>query len=286
MFVFHHIAEMQEYALRAKRAGTRIGLVPTMGFLHEGHLSLIDIAKARTDAVVVSIFVNPIQFGKNEDLDRYPRDFERDCALCRERGAAVIFAPEPGEMYPADFSTKVEETELSGPLCGRSRPGHFGGVTTVVAKLFNLALPDVAVFGQKDAQQALVIRRMARDLNFPVEIVTAPLVRDADGLALSSRNKYLSPDERRRALVLSRSLAAAVPALRSAGVEAAPAIAAAIRHELEKAADRVDYVEMLDADTLLAPTASTREVLAALAAFFGNTRLIDNVLIRLDEGKE
>lgn len=281
MRIFRQAEELQRFALETRRAGKRIALVPTMGFLHAGHASLIDIARGRADVVIVSIFVNPTQFGPGEDLDKYPRDFEHDRLVCAEHGADVIFAPEPGAMYAPDASTWVEETMLSRPLCGARRPGHFRGVTTVVTKLFHLALPDVAVFGRKDAQQLLVIKRMVRDLNFPIEIVAAPLVRGADGLALSSRNRYLSEEEHQRALVLSRSLRAAKPALEEAGISAAPAIIAAIRHEIEAAGGRVDYVEALDVDTLAEPTETTREVLLALAAYFGSTRLIDNELIQV-----
>ena len=228
MRIFRQAQELQQFALETRRAGKSIALVPTMGFLHAGHASLIDIARGRADVVIVSIFVNPTQFGPGEDLDKYPRDFEHDRLVCEEHGADVIFAPEPGAMYAPDASTWVEETVLSRPLCGARRPGHFRGVATVVTKLFHLALPDVAVFGRKDAQQLLVIKRMVRDLNFPIEIVAAPLVRGADGLALSSRNRYLSEEEHQRALVLSRSLRAAKPALEEAGISAAPAIIAAI----------------------------------------------------------
>ena len=271
MRIIHDPAELQTLALSVKRTGRRIGLVPTMGFLHDGHLSLIDEAKRRSDFVIVSIFVNPVQFGPNEDLDKYPRDFERDRALCGEHGADVVFAPAPEAMYAPDRSVWVEETKLSQGLCGALRPGHFRGVTTVVAKLFLLAQPDVAVFGQKDAQQALVIRRMVRDLNFPIEIVTAPLVRDTDGVALSSRNKYLSPADRERARVLSRSLFAA---------QRGELDADGVRKAIAGTADKVDYVVWLDADTLEEPTADTREILVAVAAYFGTTRLIDNMLIQ------
>ena len=271
MRIIHDPVELQTLALSVKRTGKRIGLVPTMGFLHEGHLSLIDEAKKRSDFVIVSIFVNPVQFGPNEDLDKYPRDFEHDRALCEEHGADVIFAPAPDAMYAPDRSVWVEETKLSRGLCGALRPGHFRGVTTVVAKLFLLAQPDVAVFGQKDAQQALVIRRMVRDLNFPIEIVTAPLVRDTDGVALSSRNKYLSPADRERAKVLSRSLFAA---------QRGELDADGVRKAIAGTADKVDYVVWLDADTLEEPTENTREILVAVAAYFGTTRLIDNVLIQ------
>ena len=271
MRIIHDPAELQTLALSVKRTGSRIGLVPTMGFLHDGHLSLIDEAKRRSDFVIVSIFVNPVQFGPNEDLDKYPRDFERDRALCEEHGADVVFAPAPEAMYAPDRSVWVEETKLSQGLCGALRPGHFRGVTTVVAKLFLLAQPDVAVFGQKDAQQALVIRRMIRDLNFPIEMVTAPLVRDTDGVALSSRNKYLSPADRERARVLSRSLFAA---------QRGELDADGVRKAIAGTADKVDYVVWLDADTLEEPTADTREILVAVAAYFGTTRLIDNMLIQ------
>ncbi len=281
MRIFRQAQELQQFALETRRAGKSIALVPTMGFLHAGHASLIDIARGSADVVIVSIFVNPTQFGPGEDLDKYPRDFEHDRLVCEEHGADVIFAPEPGAMYAPDASTWVEETVLSRPLCGARRPGHFRGVATVVTKLFHLALPDVAVFGRKDAQQLLVIKRMVRDLNFPIEIVAAPLVRGADGLALSSRNRYLSEEEHQRALVLSRSLRAAKPALEEAGISAAPAIIAAIRHEIEAAGGRVDYVEALDVDTLAEPTETTREVLLALAAYFGSTRLIDNELVQV-----
>ena len=282
MKVIQNPREMQEFALAARREGKRIGVVPTMGFLHAGHLSLIDAARKRADIVVVTIFVNPIQFGPQEDLEQYPRDFEHDRRACEAHGADVVFAPRPEDMYAPDRSTWVEETRLSQGLCGALRPGHFRGVTTVVAKLFLLTQAEVAVFGQKDAQQALVIRRMVRDLNFPVEIVVSPLVRDEDGVALSSRNSYLSAEERERARVLSRTLRAAAPALRTAGLDAVEAIREAMALEIGKCADQVDYVEILDADTLEKPTADTHEVLALLAAYFGKTRLIDNTLVQVN----
>ena len=281
MRIFREAAELQTFALEAKRSGKIIGLVPTMGYLHAGHASLIDIARKRADLVIVSIFVNPTQFGPNEDLDKYPRDFEHDRALCEEHGVDVIFAPEPGAMYAPDASTWVEETVLSKPLCGASRPIHFRGVATVVAKLFNLAQPDLAVFGQKDAQQLLVIRRMVRDLNFPIEIIAAPLVRDADGLALSSRNRYLSAEERQQALVLNRTLRPAKLAIERAGIGAIADVLEAVRSTITGAGGRVDYVEALDTATFRAPTAETREILLAMAVYFGTTRLIDNILIEV-----
>ena len=281
MRIFREAAELQTFALEAKRSGKIIGLVPTMGYLHAGHASLIDIARKQADLVIVSIFVNPTQFGPNEDLDKYPRDFEHDRALCEEHGVDVIFAPEPGAMYAPDASTWVEETVLSKPLCGASRPIHFRGVATVVAKLFNLAQPDLAVFGQKDAQQLLVIRRMVRDLNFPIEIIAAPLVRDADGLALSSRNRYLSAEERQQALVLNRTLRPAKLAIERAGIGAIADVLEAVRSTITGAGGRVDYVEALDTASLSAPTAETREILLAMAVYFGTTRLIDNILIEV-----
>ncbi len=279
MQIFNQPKELQRFALEQKRSGKSIALVPTMGFLHEGHLSLIDRAKKEADIVIVSIFVNPIQFGPSEDLDKYPRNFERDRELCEARGAAAVFAPLPGAMYPENFSTHVEETMLSQGFCGALRPGHFRGVTTVVAKLFNLALPDVAVFGQKDAQQALVIRRMVRDLDFPIEIIVSPLVRDTDGVALSSRNAYLSPEERERGKVLSRSLSEAVEALKSG--EEFSAVEKQLKSAIEAKADKVDYAQIRDAETLEAPAASSRELILLTAAYFGKTRLIDNMLVNI-----
>ena len=281
MEIFKTAAELQKFALDAKRSGKIIGLVPTMGYLHAGHASLIDIARKKADIVIVSIFVNPTQFGPTEDLDKYPRDFEHDLELCTQHGADVIYAPAPDAMYEADASTWVEEVKLSKVLCGVSRPIHFRGVTTVVAKLFNLTLPDIAVFGEKDAQQLLVIKRMVRDLNFPVEIIAAPLVRQIDGLALSSRNRYLSETEKSNALVLSQSLYAARGAIESHGLEGVDLIIEAMKEKITAAGGRVDYVEALDTANLEPPTAETKEVLLALAVFFGTTRLIDNQIIQV-----
>lgn len=281
MEIFKIAAELQKFALAAKRSGKIIGLVPTMGYLHAGHASLIDIARKKADIVIVSIFVNPTQFGPTEDLDKYPRDFEHDLELCTQHGADVIYAPAPEAMYEADASTWVEEVKLSKVLCGVSRPIHFRGVTTVVAKLFNLTLPDIAVFGEKDAQQLLVIKRMVRDLNFPVEIIAAPLVRQNDGLALSSRNRYLSDTERSNALVLSQSLYAARGAIESHGLEGIDLIIEAMKEKITAAGGRVDYVEALDTANLEPPAADTKEILLALAVFFGTTRLIDNQIIQV-----
>ena len=280
MKIFKRGADLQKYALELKRSGKTIGFVPTRGFLHDGHMSLIDIARKKADVVIVSIFVNPTQFAPNEDFDRYPRDFDGDAAKCAAHGADAIYAPEAAEMYRPDASTWVEETVLSKPLCGISRPTFYRGVTTVVAKLFLLAQPDFAVFGLKDAQQCFVIQRMVRDLNFPVEIIPAPLVRDADGLALSSRNRYLSADERTRALSIHRALLAAKAAVEADRNALASAVADA-KAAISAAGGRVDYVEALDCDTLQAPDAATKRIILAAAAFFGTTRLIDNEIFSL-----
>ena len=281
MKIFHEPKDLQEYALNCKRSGKRIALVPTMGFLHAGHASLIDIAKSRGDEVIVSIFVNPTQFAPNEDLDKYPRDFENDCKLCEAHGATAIFAPAPDAMYAPDRSIWVDETVLSKVLCGKSRPIHFRGVLTVVSKLFNLALPDVAVFGKKDAQQAIIIKRMVRDLDFPVEIVLGDLIRDTDNVAMSSRNRYLSEDERTRARSISQSVFAAEARLKSEGVSAVEAVIADAVKCISDAGGVVDYVEVRDAENLEEPTSSSKELLFAVAAVFGTTRLIDNCFVKL-----
>ncbi|HET9198744.1 MAG TPA: pantoate--beta-alanine ligase [Solirubrobacterales bacterium] len=274
-------AELRSVLRDARRAGQTIGLVPTMGFLHEGHLSLIRAARAECDLVAMSLFVNPTQFGPGEDLDRYPRDEERDLRLAAEAGADLVFAPPVEEVYAPGAATAVE---VAGPLTGvldgdpeRRGPEHFRGVTTVVAKLFNLVDPDVAYFGQKDAQQALVIRRMARDLDFPVRIEVLPTVREPDGLAMSSRNAYLEPADRERATALSRALAAAD---RGARADSLAAGLAAARAELAAAAIEPEYLEARDAETLEpVDRLGERPVLVAVAARVGAARLIDNVLI-------
>ena len=281
MKIFHQPEELQQYALNCKRSGKRIALVPTMGFLHKGHASLIDIARQRGDEVIVSIFVNPTQFAPNEDLDKYPRDFENDCKLCEAHGATAVFAPAPDAMYAPDRSIWVDETVLSKVLCGKSRPIHFRGVLTVVSKLFNLALPDVAVFGKKDAQQAIIIKRMVRDLDFPVEIVLGDLIRDTDNVAMSSRNRYLSEDERVRARSISQSVFAAEAKLKSEGVKAVSEVIADAVKRISNAGGVVDYVEIRDADNLEEPTSNSKELLFAVAAVFGTTRLIDNCFVKL-----
>jgi pantoate--beta-alanine ligase len=274
--------ELRAALSEARREGRTIGLVPTMGYLHAGHLSLLAAARAECEVVVMSLFVNPTQFGPGEDLDRYPRDEERDLRLATEAGVDFVYAPAVAEVYPEGFSTRVEVggnlTEVLDGDPERRGPGHFRGVTTVVAKLFNTVGPDVAYFGQKDAQQAAVIRRMVRDLDFPVRIEVLPTVREADGLAMSSRNAYLDDADRERAMALSRALVAAAE---RAGAESLPAGLAAARAELAAAAIEPEYLEARDAESL-EPVAELngRPVLVAVAARVGGARLIDNVLIR------
>lgn len=282
MQVVREAAVMQAMALEKRRAGVRIGVVPTMGFLHEGHLSLVRIARAEAEWVVLTLFVNPVQFGPAEDLDRYPRAFERDCALCEAEGVDVVFAPGEAEMYATDHSVYVVEDVLARGLCGASRPGHFRGVLTVVAKLFNLTQPDVAVFGEKDAQQLRVIRRMVRDLNVPVRIVGGAILREADGVAMSSRNKNLDAASRARAPRLYQALRAA-EGVWAAGERRVEALRAAVREGLgDLQPGAVDYLEIVDDETLepLEGVAGEGAVLIALAVQFPGVRLIDN--IRLD----
>lgn len=273
MRVIDNIPDMQAQAKAWQAAGETIGLVPTMGYLHAGHSSLIDIARAESDRVVVTIFVNPTQFGPNEDLDVYPRDMPRDLRICEEHGADVVFAPDAAAVYPADSSTWVDEEQLSIGLCGGRRPGHFRGVTTIVAKLFLATLPDLAVFGQKDAQQAAVLQRMVRDLNFPIRLIIGPIVREPDGLAMSSRNAYLNSDERERALAINRGLRSS----QASDERDAATVIARLIAEIAESGGQVDYVSCVDAETL-APVVGriVRPALLAVAAFYGKTRLIDN----------
>ena len=273
-------AEVRETLAAARREGRRIGLVPTMGYLHEGHLSLLAAAREECDVVVMSLFVNPAQFRPGEDFDSYPRDEARDLRLAKEAGADLVYAPDPGDVYPEGFRSEVRVSGLTEVLDGApdSRgPEHFHGVTTVVAKLFNTVGPDIAYFGQKDAQQAVVIRRMAADLDFPVQIRTLPIVREPDGLARSSRNVRLSPADRERAVALSSALRTVSERVETDGLDEALAEG---RQELEAAGIRPEYLEARDAETL-APVAGRngRPVLIAVAARLGDTRLIDNVLI-------
>jgi pantoate--beta-alanine ligase len=273
------IEEMRSASRDARREGKRFGFVPTMGALHEGHLSLVRAAKAKSDVVAVSIFVNPLQFGPTEDLAKYPRSFERDRELLEKEVVDILFAPHPEEMYPQGGVTYVTVEGLSEKLCGRSRPGHFRGVTTVVAKLFHIVEPDLAFFGQKDAAQATIIRRMVRDLNLPVEIVVCPIVREPGGLAMSSRNVYLSPEERKAALVLSRSLTETKDRFDQGERNARKLIAAGKQVMAQESRVRLDYFEMVDPDTLDPVLEVTRSALVAIAALVGNTRLIDNILL-------
>jgi pantoate--beta-alanine ligase len=273
------IEEMRSASRDARREGKRFGFVPTMGALHEGHLSLVRAARAKSDVVAVSIFVNPLQFGPTEDLAKYPRSFERDRELLEKEAVDIVFAPQPEEMYPQGGVTYVTVEGLSEKLCGRSRPGHFRGVTTVVAKLFHIVEPDLAFFGQKDAAQATIIRRMVRDLNLPVEIVVCPIVREPGGLAMSSRNVYLSPEERKAALVLSRSLTETKDRFDQGERNARKLIAAGKQVMAQESRVRLDYFEMVDPDTLDPVLEVTRSALVAIAALVGNTRLIDNILL-------
>ena len=263
----------------ARVAGKRIGFVPTMGALHDGHLSLIRAAKSRCDLVVASIFVNPTQFGPNEDLAKYPRTFERDCQLLEKENADLLFAPTVEEMYPQDAVTWVTVEGLSEKLDGRSRPGHFRGVTTVVAKLFHIVEPDIAFFGQKDAAQVAIIRRMVRDMKFPVEIVACPIVREPDGLAMSSRNAYLDSSQRKAALVLSRALWEVERKYKSGERDTNTLIEHGKQLIAKEPAARLDYLELVNADTLDPVAQATPGTMVAVAAYVGNTRLIDNLLL-------
>jgi len=270
---------MRAASREARRAGKRIGLVPTMGALHQGHLSLVRAARAAGNVVAVSIFVNPTQFAPNEDLAKYPRSFESDCELLEREGVDFIFAPSVDEMYPAGAATWVTVEELSGKLDGRSRPGHFRGVTTVVSKLFHIVEPDAAFFGQKDAAQVAIIRRMVRNLNFGLEIVVCPIVREPDGLAMSSRNAYLNAGQRKQALILRRSLMR-IQQMVVKGESSAERLIAAGRAEFATEPDvRIDYLEVVNPETLDPVKIISDEALVAVAAYVGTTRLIDNLLI-------
>ncbi|HEV2692169.1 MAG TPA: pantoate--beta-alanine ligase [Verrucomicrobiae bacterium] len=283
MQIVSSVAAMQRLAKKWQRGGTRIGFVPTMGYLHEGHLSLVQRARKEVGAtgkVVVSIYVNPTQFGPNEDLAKYPRDLPRDLKLCRAAGADAIFTPSDAEMYPGKaeghYSTYVVEETLGRVMEGASRPTHFRGVTTVVAKLFNIVLPDVSIFGQKDYQQAAVIQRMVSDMNFPVRIIVAPTLRESDGLAMSSRNKYLDAEQRAQAVILYHALRAA-----KAAVVKKPVTAAQLKKDIQEfittaPLGKLDYVEFFDPETLVPVKTVKRGEQMALAVFFGKTRLIDN----------
>lgn len=279
MEIISKINKLKAVARKHRGLGHHIGFVPTMGALHEGHLSLVRRAQRLTSPVVVSIFVNPAQFGANEDFDKYPRNLSHDVELLTKAGVDYVFAPAPDEIYPKDFETYISVEELSGVLCGRTRPGHFRGVATVVAKLFAVLEPDLAFFGQKDAQQVVILRKMARDLNFPSAIQSCPIVRESDGLAMSSRNSYLSSAERRAAPVLYRSLCHAA-ALVLGGEQQAGKIRQQVQSVIEsEPLAKTDYVEIVD-NINLQPVETVRgECLLAVAVYFGKTRLIDNLII-------
>lgn len=279
MQIINSILHMQALAIAPERGGRRIALVPTMGYLHDGHASLLRAGRKLGDLLVLSIFVNPIQFGKNEDLDRYPRDLERDCQLAEACGVDIVFIPTAAEMYPDGFQTGVTVRDIALPLCGASRPGHFDGVATVVTKLFNIVRPDVALFGNKDYQQLAVIRRMTADLNLPVEIVGMPIIREDDGLAMSSRNAYLSSAERQSALCLVRAVKRVRELFVSGEVSAAVLIREARAVIEAEPAATIDYVEIRDGALLREVEIADRNTLLALAVVIGKTRLIDNTLL-------
>jgi pantoate--beta-alanine ligase len=279
MLIFKTIAEAQSACAQLRGEGRILGLVPTMGALHEGHLSLVRAAKAECDIAAVSIFVNPTQFGPNEDFSKYPRTFEQDCALLEREGVDLIFAPTVDDMYPVGASTFVLVEGVSERLDGASRPGHFRGVTTVVSKLFHIVCPHKAFFGQKDAAQVAVLRKMVRDLNFPLQLVVCPIVREPDGLAMSSRNRYLSEKERQQALVLQRALGE-IEKRAATGETKSSALIEAARNIFASESDvRIDYVAIVDPDTLIDISDVRGGALVAVAAFVGTTRLIDNALI-------
>jgi pantoate--beta-alanine ligase len=276
METIRQVDAMQKRALVLREAGKRIAFVPTMGYLHEGHLSLVRAARTHGDVVVLSIFVNPTQFGAGEDFESYPRDLGRDSTMARDAGVDIIFAPESADMYPAGYATTVHVEGITETLCGASRPGHFDGVTTVVSKLFGIVQPHAALFGMKDFQQLAVVRRMTLDLNMPVEVVGMPIVREDDGLAMSSRNKYLSPEMRSQALALADAMRSAIAAALK-GESSAAELITMVKQRIEQEKDaRIDYVEICN-DTSLKPVSRVDEhSVLLLAVFFGSTRLIDN----------
>ena len=277
--VIEDIAGMRSYVSGIKARGDTVGLVPTMGYLHEGHLSLMRKAGELSDHVVISIFVNPTQFGPNEDLDRYPRDFERDLDLASSVGVECIFHPRSQDIYPKGYATYIHVEGLSSVLCGVSRPTHFRGVATVVAKLFNIVEPDIAVFGEKDYQQLVIIRRMVADLNMKVKIVGYPIVREKDGLAMSSRNRYLSQQERKKATVLSRALKRAEDMFYNGERDASAIREALVEMIMGEDGCNIDYVEIVDADYLSRLRTIDRKAVIALAVNIGKARLIDNTII-------
>ncbi|HZV83335.1 MAG TPA: pantoate--beta-alanine ligase [Geobacteraceae bacterium] len=282
MKLIESVAEMQQIALKVRGEGKSVALVPTMGYLHAGHASLMHEGRRRCDLLVASIFVNPTQFGAGEDFDSYPRDLERDMAIASAAGVDLIFAPKASDMYPSGYQTWVDVDTLTLPLCGASRPGHFRGVTTVVCKLFTIVQPSIALFGKKDFQQLAVIRRMTADLNLPVEIVGMPIVREADGLAMSSRNAYLSPENRAKALCLSRAIQSVTAAYRGGERDVAKLEAIARQHIAAAVGAQIDYLEFRHGTSLDLQQLADDNTLLALAVKIGTTRLIDNRILGED----
>ncbi len=282
MKIISSIVEMQSYACSLKQCGKSIAFVPTMGFLHEGHSSLLREGRKKGDVLVLSIFVNPIQFGQNEDLDRYPRNMEGDCRIAAECGVDVVFTPTATEMYPSGFQTSISVKHISLPLCGASRPGHFDGVATVVNKLFNIVMPDVALFGCKDYQQLAVIRQMTSDLSIPVHVLGMPIVREADGLAMSSRNVYLSPEERQSALCLIKSIIAVRAAYKAGEKDIATLRSMALAIIEKESSTQIDYLEFCNGITLETTAVADKDTLMVMAVKVGKTRLIDNNLLNED----
>ncbi len=279
--IIDSINEMKEYSRRQKKSGRSIGFVPTMGYLHEGHISLIKASRNDNDITVMSIFVNPAQFGENEDFASYPRDLERDLAMAGQAGVEAVFVPRATMMYPDGFNTYIDVRGVTEVLCGKSRPGHFTGVATIVLKLFNIIQPDKAYFGQKDAQQTVVIKQMTRDLDMDVKIIVCPIVREEDGLAMSSRNVYLSSEERRAATILFKSLNAASEMILN-GQVSAKTVADSIRKMIEsEPLATIDYIEILDAAKLQRVDRLKGRIIIALAVKFGSTRLIDNKILEV-----
>lgn len=283
MKVVHTIKEVREIVKAWRKEGLSVGFVPTMGYLHEGHKSLITKSVSENDRTVVSVFVNPIQFGVNEDLAKYPRDLKRDTELVTSAGADLIFNPEPSEMYPAHFTTSVNTTEVTEHLCGARRPVHFGGVCTVLTKLFNIVMPDRAYFGQKDAQQLAVVKRFVRDLNFDIEIIGCPIVREDDGLAKSSRNTYLSPEERKAAVILSKALKEGKELILNGERNARKVIDAITKVLYTEPLAKVDYVSIVDNTNIQPVDVIKGEVLVAIAVYIGTTREIDNFIIEVND---
>lgn len=275
------VAEVTAQIKEWRKQGLSVGLVPTMGFLHEGHQSLIKKAVEQNDRVVVSVFVNPIQFAPNEDLESYPRDLEADKKLCENTGAQLIFNPEPTEMYPDGFSTHINMDNLTTELCGKTRPTHFGGVCTVVGKLFNIVHPDKAYFGQKDAQQLAIIKRMVRDLNFDIEIVGCPIIRESDGLAKSSRNTYLNAEERQAAVILSKAVKLGEDMVKNGERNASEIISAMTEKINAEPLAKIDYVNVVDALSISPLNTLRGEILVAIAVYIGKTRLIDNFMMNV-----